>query len=227
HISWKSHQNGALNTRAHLRQPVTLDRILNAPMVADPLGMFDCCGVSDGAACAIVTTPEIAHGLGKSKPVTVKALQLAASDGVELGHSSWDGASFPTARAAVSRAYHEAGIADPRSQLDLVELHDCFSITELITLEDLGLADEGRAVHDVLDGAFDRDGRTPCQTDGGLKCFGHPVGASGLRMIYEGYLQLQERAGERQLSDPGLMLAHNMGGRPYQNVVAIAIIGNS
>ena len=107
----------------------------------------------------------------------------------------------------------------------MTEVHDCFSITELVTMEDLGLSDEGRAVNDVLDGRFDADGAIPCQIDGGLKCFGHPIGASGLRMLYEMYLQFQGRAGERQLSDPKLGLTHNLGGFPMQNVCSVAIVG--
>jgi acetyl-CoA C-acetyltransferase len=107
----------------------------------------------------------------------------------------------------------------------MTEVHDCFSITELVTMEDLQLADEGRAVFDVLDGNFDADGSTPCQIDGGLKCFGHPIGASGLRMIYESYLQLQGRANSRQLDDPVLSLNHNLGGFPYQNICSISMIG--
>ncbi len=187
HVSWKSHENAALNPKAHLRNKITIDQALAAPMIAYPLGMFDCCGVSDGAACAIVTTPEIAASLGKRDMVTIKALQLAPSNGVEMGHESWDGSYTLTTRLAAERAYREAGITAPREQVDLMEVHDCFSITELVLMEDLGFSDPGRAVHDVLDGRYDRDGAIPCQTDGGLKCFGHPVGASGLRMAYEIY----------------------------------------
>ncbi|HVY86924.1 MAG TPA: acetyl-CoA acetyltransferase [Caulobacterales bacterium] len=226
HVSVKSHANGAKNPKAHLRKPITEEQALNAPMVAEPLGLFDCCGVSDGSACAIVTTPEIARSLGKTDLVTVKALQLAVSNGWEQQGDGWDGSYLHTTRIAARRAYAEAGIADPRSQLSLTEVHDCFSITELVTMEDLGLSDEGRAVRDVLDGAFDADGRIPCQIDGGLKCFGHPIGASGLRMIYENYLQLLGRAGPRQKrSPPALALSHNLGGAPNANVSAIAIVG--
>jgi acetyl-CoA C-acetyltransferase len=107
----------------------------------------------------------------------------------------------------------------------MTEVHDCFSITELVTMEDLGLSDEGGAVKDVLDGKFDADGAIPCQIDGGLKCFGHPIGASGIRMLYEMYLQLQGRAGARQLADPKVGLTHNLGGQPSQNVCSVSIVG--
>jgi len=224
-VSWKSHQNGAINPKAHLRKAVDLDTILNAPIIAEPLGLFDCCGVSDGAACAIVTTPEIARSLGHTDLVTIKALQLANSNGFEANSPAWDGSYFVTTRKAAKRAYAEAGIADPRRELSMTEVHDCFSITELVTMEDLGLSEEGQAPRDVLDGVFNSDGKVPCQIDGGLKCFGHPIGASGLRMGYEMYLQLKGRAGQRQLPNPVMGLTHNLGGFPHRNVSAISILG--
>lgn len=226
HVSVKSHANGAKNPKAHLRNEVTLEQVIGAPMIAEPLGLFDCCGVSDGAACAIVTTPEIARALGKTDIVTVKALQLATSNGWELQGSGWNGSYFHTTRIAAAKAYKEAGITDPRSQLSLIEVHDCFSITELVTMEDLHISQEGDGWRDVLNGFYDADGTIPCQIDGGLKCFGHPIGASGLRMIYENYLQLTGRAGPRQRQDnPAFALSHNLGGMPNQNVSAIAIVG--
>lgn len=226
HISVKSHANGAKNPKAHLRKPISEDVVLSAPIVAEPLGVFDCCGVSDGSACAIVTTPEIARQLGKKDLVTVKALSLSVSNGWELQGSGWDGSYLHTTRIAARRAYEEAGVTQPRSQISLMEVHDCFSITELVTMEDLMISEEGRASYDVLDGVFDADGKIPCQIDGGLKCFGHPIGASGLRMIYENYLQLLGRAGPRQVREqPTLALSHNLGGMPNQNVSAVAIVG--
>ena len=226
HISVKSHANGAKNPKAHLRKEIDMDTVLNAPMIAEPLGLFDCCGVSDGAACAIVTTPEIARSLGKKDLVTVKALQIAASNGWEAQSQGWDGSYFHTTRVAAAKAYKEAGITRPREEISLMEVHDCFSVTELVTMEDLFVSDEGKAVTDVLDGFFDANGKVPCQIDGGLKCFGHPIGASGLRMIYENYLQLLGRAGPRQREQqPVLGLSHNLGGTPSQNVSSIAIVG--
>jgi acetyl-CoA C-acetyltransferase len=226
HISVKSHDNGALNPKAHLRKRITMDTVLDAPMVAEPLGLYDCCGVSDGAAAAIVTTPEIARDRGRHDLVSVKALQLSVSNGLESQHQSWDGSSLMTTRYAARRAYAEAGIANPREELSLLEVHDCFSITELVTLEDLGVSAEGGAVADVLDGFYDAGGTVPCQIDGGLKCFGHPIGASGLRMLYELYLQMHGRAGERQVQrEPRFGLTHNLGGAPNANVASITILG--
>lgn len=225
HISMKSHANAASNPKAHLRNQITVEDVLNAPMIAEPLGLYDCCGVSDGSACAIVATPDIARSLGKKDLVAVKALQLAVSNGQEVQFGGWDGSYFATTRIAAVRAYKEAGISKPREQISLVEVHDCFSVTELVTMEDLQLSPEGGAIRDVLDGFYDASGRLPCQIDGGLKCFGHPIGASGLRMIYEMYLQLQGRANERQRQHPVFGMTHNLGGFPSQNVSSIAIVG--
>ncbi len=224
-ISVKSHANGAKNPKAHLQKEIPLETVLNAPMIAAPLGLFDCCGVSDGSAAAIVTTPEIAASLGKTDRITVKALQLAVSNGQESGHNSWDGSYFLTTRKAAERAYKEAAIEKPREQISMFECHDCFSITEMVTMEDLYISREGEAWRDVLDGFYNADGEVPCQIDGGLKCFGHPIGASGLRMLYEMYNQLLGRAGERQLADPTFGMTHNLGGQPHQNVSSVAIIG--
>ncbi|MEO1247425.1 MAG: acetyl-CoA acetyltransferase [Pseudomonadota bacterium] len=225
HVSVKSHRNALDNPKAHLRRAISEDDVLNAATVAYPLGVLDCCGVSDGAACAIVCTPDVARGLGRTDAVAIKALQLAPSNGVELGNDAWDGGHTLTTRIAAERAYREAGIADPRAELDLMEVHDCFSVTELVLMEDLGVSEEGRAIDDVLDGRYDHDGAIPCQIDGGLKCFGHPIGASGLRMAYEIYLQLLGRAGGRQLESPSVGLAQNLGGVPNRNVASVAIYG--
>ncbi len=225
HISVKSHANGALNEKAHLRKEITEEQALNAAIVAYPLGLFDCCGVSDGAACAIVTSVEQAKALGIKDLVTVKAMQLAPSNGLEMSNTDWDGSYLLTTRIAAQRAYKEAGIENPRAEISMMEVHDCFSVTELVVMEDLGISPEGGAIKDVLDGVYDRDGEVPCQVDGGLKCFGHPIGASGLRMAYEMYTQLLGRAGERQIDQPTMGLTHNLGGQPYRNVASVSVLG--
>jgi acetyl-CoA C-acetyltransferase len=163
--------------------------------------------------------------MGKKDFVTVKALQIALSSGEESGYNGWDGDHFMTTDRCSTRAYEEAGISDPKKEISMMEVHDCFSITELVTMEDLHISDRGQAWHDVLDGFYDIDGQVPCQVDGGLKCFGHPIGASGLRMLYEMYLQLHGRAAERQLGNPRYGLTHNLGGFPFMNICSIAIIG--
>lgn len=225
HVSVKSHANGAKNPKAHLRKEITEEQCLKAPIIAHPLGLFDCCGVSDGAAAVIVTRPDIARAMGKTDLVSFKALQVAVSNGWEMHSSDWDGSYVHTSRIAARKAYAEAGITRPRDEISMTEVHDCFSITELVTMEDLFLSPEGGAVRDVMDGVFDAGGKLPCQIDGGLKCFGHPIGASGIRMLYEMYLQLQGRAGPRQLSNPRIGLTHNLGGQPSQNVCSVSIVG--
>jgi len=225
HVSAKSHANGTLNPKAHLQKAVTEDQVMASPIVAHPLGLFDCCGVSDGSACAIVTTPEIAKKMGKKDFVSVKALQIALSSGEELGYDEWDGDHFLTTSKCSTKAYEEAGIENPREEISMMELHDCFSITELVTYEDMHISERGKAIKDIMDGFYDLNGQLPCQVDGGLKCFGHPIGASGLRMLYEMYLQLHGRADKRQIEAPRLGLTHNLGGFPFQNICSISIIG--
>jgi acetyl-CoA C-acetyltransferase len=227
HISAKSHANGALNPKAHLRKKIPVEMIKAAPMIAYPLGLFDCCGVSDGAAAAIVTTPEIARSLKKNQEiVTVKSLQASVSSGEEAWFNTWDGASFLTTQKASQKAYEEAGIKDPRKELSMLEVHDCFSITEFVTMEDLNISPKGGAYDDIMSGFYDLDGQMPCQPDGGLKCFGHPVGASGLRMIYAVYEQLLERVPEeRKVKNARLGLTHNLGGLPHANICSLSIIG--
>jgi len=223
-ISVKSHHNGALNPKAHLHREITVDDVMNAPIVARPLGLFDCCGVSDGAAAAIVTRADMAKNF-RPDPVYVKSIQIAVDSGVSMMHNDYDYTHVePTYRAAV-RAYEEAGIKNPREEISMMEVHDCFSITELVTYEDLLISPRGRAAEDIDAGFFDLDGKLPCQPDGGLKCFGHPIGASGLRMLYEMYKQLQGKADKRQIKDPKLGLTHNLGGFPPRAAVSVAIVG--
>jgi acetyl-CoA C-acetyltransferase len=227
HISSKSHANGAMNPRAHLRKPVSEEQVKAAPMVAYPLGLFDCCGVSDGAAAAIVTRPEIARSLkGNNGFALVKALQICTSSGEEATFTRWDGAHMVTTRKAASAAYREAGISDPRTEISMMEVHDCFSITEFVTYEDLHISPYGGAYEDVMNGFYDLSGKIPCQVDGGLKCYGHPVGASGLRMLFAMYEQLLDRVqAERKVPNARLGLTHNLGGVPWHNVASVAIIG--
>jgi acetyl-CoA C-acetyltransferase len=229
HVSAKSHANGALNPKAHLRRAVTEEQIKAAPIIAYPLGLFDCCGVSDGAAAAIVCTPEIAKSIKRNHDIVmVKALAICGSSGEEATYTDWDEAHFVTTRKAATMAYEEAGIRDPREEISMMEVHDCFSITEMVTMEDLHISPKGGAYEDIMSGLFDLDGRIPCQVDGGLKCFGHPIGASGLRMIYAMYEQLLDRVpAERKVKNARLGLTHNLGGFAWANVAGISIVGRS
>jgi len=223
-VSAKSHRNGALNPKAHLRKEVTVEQIINAPIIAWPLGLFDCCGVSDGAAAAIVCRADMAKKFRKD-PVLVKSMQISVSSGEEMYYTKWDGSHVETAYRAGIAAYKEAGIKNPREEVSMAEVHDCFSITEAVTMEDLQFSPRGKVRDDIEAGRYNFDGAQPIQIDGGLKCFGHPIGASGLRMMYEMYKQLQGKADKRQLKDPKIGLTHNMGGFPSMNVVSVCIVG--
>ncbi len=223
-IAVKSHHNGTLNPKAHMRREITVDEAMNAPIVAWPLGLYDCCGVSDGSAAAIVVRAEDAKKY-RPDPVYIKSFNIAISSGEEKMYTDWDYAHVETTVRAAAKAYKEAGITNPRKEISMMETHDCFSITELTEYEDLGISPRGRAKEDVDAGFFNLDGQIPNQPDGGLKCFGHPIGASGLRMIYEMYKQLQGKAGPRQIKNPKIGLTHNMGGFPPMNVIGISILG--
>lgn len=224
-ISAKSHHNGALNPKAHLRREVTVEQIMNAPIVAWPLGLFDCCGVSDGSAAAILCRADMAKKF-RPDPIYVKALQIAGSSGEEEMYTEYDYTHVEATVRAAARAYKEAGVKNPREEIGMAEVHDCFSITEAVTMEDLQFSPRGKVKDDIMSGRFNLDGAQPIQPDGGLKCFGHPIGASGIRMIYEMYKQLQGKADKRQLKNPKLGLTHNLGGIPYRSVVSVVIVGH-
>ena len=225
-IAAKNHCNGARNPRAQFRREVSLDTVRDAPRVAGQLGVFDCAGVADGAAAAIVVRAEDARRY-TDRPVYIKALAFAAGSGSGLIDPDYDYTHFPECEVAAADAYRQAGITDPRAQLAMAEVHDCFTPTELVLMEDLGFAERGTAWKEVLAGTFALDGELPVNPDGGLKSFGHPVGASGLRMFYECWLQLRgEATPERQLrTDRTLALTHNLGGYPGEMVSFVSVVG--
>jgi acetyl-CoA C-acetyltransferase len=225
HIAWRNHANGAKNPeRAQYTSVVPKEKIDGAPKVAGDLSVFDCSGVADGAAAAIVVRAQDALKY-TDKPIYLKGMSLYAgmSNGAATAGEQY--ASFPEVVACAAQAYAEAGITDPRSQLSMAEVHDCFTPTEMILMEDLGLSQRGQAWKDIVNGDFDHDGAVAVNPDGGLKSFGHPVGASGLRMIFELWLQLRGEAGIRQLPDPKLALSHNMGGFPGEFISFVGIFG--
>jgi acetyl-CoA C-acetyltransferase len=226
-ISAKNHYNGARNPRAQFRREVSKETIGASPRVAGRLGVFDCAGVADGAAAAVVVRAEDAHNY-TDKPIYIKALSFAAGSGAGLIDPDYDYTHFPECETAARDAYQQAGITDPRHQLALAEVHDCFTPTELVLMEDLGFAERGTAWKEVLAGAFALDGDLPVNPDGGLKSFGHPVGASGLRMMFEAWLQLRREAPpERQLTtDRTLALTHNLGGYPGEMVAFVSVVGS-
>jgi acetyl-CoA C-acetyltransferase len=223
-IAWKNHRNGAKNPKAQFRKEVPLETIKNSPKVADPLGIMDCSGVSDGSAAAIVVRAEDAHKFTK-QPIFIKALSFVAGPGEGPLAQDYDFTTFREVVASAKDAYQQAGVTDPRQQISMAEVHDCFTPTELVLYEDLGFSPRGTAWKDVLDGFFDLEGTLPVNPDGGLKSFGHPIGASGLRMMYEMWLQLRGEAGPRQISNPTLGLTHNLGGMPGRCVSFVSIVG--
>jgi len=224
-ISVKNHKNGTLHPKAHLQKAITLEQALNAPIIAWPLGLFDACPRTDGSAAAILTRADIAKSMTDDY-VLIKASGVSASPGTGRLRRDYDFLHFEENVRAAQQCYDQLGISDPSKEISCVELHDCFSITELILYEDLGFCPRGTAKEYIDSGFFELDGQVPVNTDGGLKSFGHPQGASGIRMIYEGYNQLLGRAGKRQLKNPELCLSHNLGGYPSEGTTAtVTVIG--
>jgi acetyl-CoA C-acetyltransferase len=228
-IAWKNHANGARNPRAQFRKEVSIETIKASPRISGSLGIFDCSGVSDGAAAAIIVRAEDAHRY-TDNPLYVKALSFVAGPGTGPMDSRYDYTTFEEVVRSSEDAYEQAGISDPRAELALAEVHDCFTPTELVLMEDLGFSRRGEGWKDVLRGAFDRDGDLPVNPDGGLKSFGHPIGASGLRMLFECWLQLRgEAPEERQLASIAagrtMGLTHNLGGQPGACVSFVSIVG--
>ncbi len=228
-IAWKNHRNGALNPRAQFRKEVPKETIACSPLVAGPLGIFDCSGVSDGSAAAIIVRAEDAHRY-TDRPLYVKALSFIAGPAAGPIDPDYDYTTFPEVVASAADAYAQAGIKDPRRELAMAEVHDCFTPTELVLMEDLGFAARGTAWKEVLAGTYDLDGELAVNPDGGLKSFGHPIGASGLRMLFEAWLQLRGEAGPRQIASIGrgrkLALTHNLGGAPGECVSFVGVVGS-
>ena len=244
-VAIKNHRNGALNPKAQFQQTMTQmaerrmsraqergqtvpdyktdldflnDEAAN-PWIAWPLRLYDCAPISDGASCVLLVSSDIDHNFTDTP---IKIAGIGQASGKPL-HDSEELTSLSAAKAASQQAYDMAGITV--RDIDLAEVHDCFTITELIIYEDLGFSPRGKASEDVAAGTFSLEGELPVNTDGGLKCFGHPVGASGIRMIYEVYKQIQGTAGARQLPKADLGITHNLGGRPGSFTCSVAAFG--
>ncbi|MGI9600792.1 MAG: acetyl-CoA acetyltransferase [Acidimicrobiales bacterium] len=225
-IAEKNHYNGARNPLAQFRRETSAEAICQMAAVAGRLSVFDCAGVADGAAGAIVVRADEAHKYCDN-PLYVKALSFVSGTGGGVIDPEFSFTTLPECQMAAEDAYRQAGVTDPRAEIAMAEVHDCFTITELVLMEDLGFADRGTAWREVLDGTYRLDGALPINPDGGLKAFGHPVGASGLRMHYECWLQLRGEAGDdRQIdTDRTLGLVHNLGGYPGEMVSFVSILG--
>ncbi len=223
-VAVKNHKNGALHPKAHFRRPITLEAALNAPMIAWPLGRFDSCGMSDGAAALVITRPEIAKkSKHKHDYAVTKANALAMNSFLPMYRASFDWLGFPATQAAAKLAYEEAGIKNPAEEIDLAEVHDCFTITEILNIQDLQFCERGEGAKFVREGHADVDGTIAVNPSGGLKCFGHPIGATGCRMLCEVTKQIQGRAEGAQVKNARLGLAQNLGGPG--SVCAVTILG--
>lgn len=221
----KSHYNGSLHPKAHFRKPVSLEQVMNAPVIAWPLGLFDCCGNSDGSAAAIVVRASEAKKF-RDDPLYIKAMSIVSGPREGIRAQSYDYTHVEEGYRAGLAAYAEAGIKNPRKEISLASVHDCFSISEAAVMEDLQFSDRGKVKEDIDADRFTLKGELPVNSDGGLKCFGHPLGASGLRMMYEVYNQVRGKAGdERQIENATLGLTHNQGGVPGGCVVSVVIAG--
>jgi len=215
-VAVKNHANGALNPDAHLRKVITLEQAMAGKPVADPLNLYDCSLISDGAAAAIVTAADRA-GEFSEKPVRVLGI-AQASDSFALDQKA-DITTFPAVKAAAAKAYKMAGVQP--ADIQFGELHDCFTIAEIIALEDLGFVPRGQGGPCSAAGYTARSGAKPMNASGGLKSKGHPVGATGVAQICDIVQQIRCEAGERQLSRHSLGLAENLGGSGASCVVTI------
>jgi acetyl-CoA C-acetyltransferase len=212
-VSVKNHYHGTLNEKAHHRIACSLEQVLGSPMVADPLTVMDSCPTTDGAACVIMVRAEDADK-PKHHPVYIDGIGLSVATGWDLPFfdPKHDFLSFQATKDAAAMAYKQAGIEKPVEEIDLVEVHDCFSIVELLTYEDLGLCKKGEA-KDMIRGKTTRlGGEIPVNVSGGLLSCGHPVGATGVRMVVEVANHLRGTAGDRQVKGAKRGVTHNIGG---------------
>src|SRR6185503_17757195 len=181
--------------------------------------LYDCCAQSDGCAVAVLSKRELAKKF-RDDYVLIRAISIALGPNPQAD-PTFDFLRWKPTVYAAQDAYKQAGITSPFKQIDIAQVHDCFTLTELLTYEDLGLSEKGAAKEHIANGTFALNGELPVNTDGGLKTFGHPTGATGVRMLYENYKQLQGKAGPRQVKDAGVALSHNIGGAPQACGISI------
>jgi acetyl-CoA C-acetyltransferase len=222
-IAVKNHHNGTLAPKSMLKREITIEDVLGARVISWPFGLYDCAAQTDGAAAAVITRADLGQSFRKD-PILVKGVTVIAGPNPQKDPGNEFLAWKPTGWAAKD-VYEQAGITDPMKQIQVAQVHDCFSLTELLTYEDLGFVKKGEAKDAIRAGTFELGGALPVNTDGGLKSFGHPTGATGVRMIYENVLQLQGRAEKRQVPNAELALSHNIGGHP--TACGIAILGKA
>ena len=206
-VAVKNHHNGFLNPKAHMQREITLEKALSSRVIAWPLKLYDCSLITDGASCLIIAKPEIAKKYTDMPVHIIGSGQASDSIGLYERESL---TSLIAAKIAAKQAYDVAGVK--AGDVDIAEVHDCFTIAEIIAYEDLGFCKVGEGGKLIGSGETRLEGRLPVNTSGGLKSKGHPVGATGTAQAYELYLQLTEQAGKRQVKDTKIGLAHNVGG---------------
>jgi acetyl-CoA C-acetyltransferase len=226
-VAVKNHEHATRNPIAQYSDPITIEQVLAAPFVAEPLGVLDSTPTTDGAAAVILTTVERARAWGKPFAV-LDGVGFAVVDGYYSGLYAEDNdfLGFRSTREAAKVAYAQAGIDDPRTQLDLIECHDCFTITEIVNYEDLGIAARGSGWKLLEEGATSVGGDIPVNLSGGLQSCGHPIGATGVRVVKEVADQVTGRAGQRQVQGARRGLAHTLGGPGVLSSVMIISSGN-
>lgn len=212
-VAVKNHYNGARHPKAMFQNEINIDKALKAPMISEPLGLYDCCPTSDGAAAAILCRADLAPQLSDDY-ILIEAIGMATTTVQRYGRRNESLIGFEVTQLAAQRAYTAAGIEQPLGAVDVAEVHDCFTITEILNYEDLGFVEKGQGAQFIRDGRSSLEGDLPVNPSGGLKCFGHPIGASGVRMTYIIYEQLLGRAGLTQtpVDKNGRGLTHNLGG---------------
>ena len=215
-VAVKNHHNATLNPIAQFSREITVEDVLNSPMIADPLTLLDCSPITDGAAAMILCKAELAKKYTDNPVYIIGSGQ--ASDTLAL-HSRKSLTTLEATVKAAREAYKQAGI-NPED-VDLAEVHDCFTIAEIVAIEDLGFCKKGEGGKLVEEGATEIGGRIPINTSGGLKAVGHPVGATGIKQAIEIVLQLRGEAGKRQVEDAEIGLTHNVGGSGATAVVHI------
>ena len=212
----KNASYGARNPKATYRKELTLEDVMNSAMIATPLKLYDACANADGSSCIILASADVAKNISK-KPIWVAGLGAATDTMTMSGRKSITG--LACAQDAAQQAYTMAGIGP--QDIDVAEVHDCFTIAEIIAYEDLNFCPTGKGGTLVESGETRLDGRLPVNTSGGLKAKGHPVGATGTAQAYEIYLQLTGQADNRQVKNAQVGLTHNVGGSGATAIVHI------
>jgi acetyl-CoA C-acetyltransferase len=206
HVAVKNHENGLLNPKAHVRKRITVDDVLKSPVVASPLKLYDCCPFSDGASAVILCTEEFAKKSGRPYIEIIGSGRGASPAAVQARENI---STIPSTVAASAQAYKMAGITP--KDIDFAEVHDCFTIAEIIDVEDLGFFEKGAAAHAIRAGRTRLRGDIPINPSGGLKSKGHPIGATGIGQVVEVFEQFTGKAGKRTVNNAEIALTHNFG----------------